>query len=272
MFERFTDQARRVVVFAQDEARMLDHDYIGTEHILLGLIHERDGVAAQALETFGLSLEPVRTKVLELVPRGNGVPNGHVPFTPRAKNVLELGFHEALPLHHEHVGTEHLLLGLIREGEGIGAQVLVQLGGDLNRVREQVLKMITSDPESAVQASTHSRLRDGAENQIDTIEERLARLEERVGGPDTSHLDEQLKLIRRERQIAADVQDYERAAGLRDRENELLAERATLRDEWAADRPGLEALAQRCQELSRRIDELETLLRRHGISPDEASA
>ncbi|HEY7920521.1 MAG TPA: Clp protease N-terminal domain-containing protein, partial [Streptosporangiaceae bacterium] len=136
MFEKFTDRARRVVVLAQEEARLLNHDYIGTEHLLLGLIHEGEGVAARALESLGISLEDVRRNVEELVPRGQHELSGHIPFTPRAKKVLELSLRESQQLGHDYIGTEHILLGLIREGEGVAAQVLVNLGADLNRVRQ----------------------------------------------------------------------------------------------------------------------------------------
>src|ERR1700759_4272884 len=142
MFERFTDRARRVVVLAQEEARMLNHNYIGTEHILLGLIHEGEGVAAKALESLGISLDAVRQQVEEIIGQGQQAPSGHIPFTPRAKKVLELSLREALQLGHNYIGTEHILLGLIREGDGVAAQVLVKLGADLNRVRQQVIQLL----------------------------------------------------------------------------------------------------------------------------------
>ncbi|HET7476019.1 MAG TPA: ATP-dependent Clp protease ATP-binding subunit [Dermatophilaceae bacterium] len=143
MFERFTDRARRVVVLAQEEARMLNHNYIGTEHILLGLIHEGEGVAAKALESLGISLDAVRQQVEEIIGQGQQAPSGHIPFTPRAKKVLELSLREALQLGHNYIGTEHILLGLIREGEGVAAQVLVKLGADLTRVRQQVIQLLS---------------------------------------------------------------------------------------------------------------------------------
>src|SRR6188472_476201 len=143
MFERFTDRARRVVVLAQEEDRMLNHNYIGTEHILLGLIHEGEGVAAKALESLGISLDAVRQQVEEIIGQGQQAPSGHIPFTPRAKKVLELSLREALQLGHNYIGTEHILLGLIREGEGVAAQVLVKLGADLNRVRQQVIQLLS---------------------------------------------------------------------------------------------------------------------------------
>jgi len=143
MFEKFTDKARRVVVLAQEEAKLLNHNYIGTEHILLGLIHEGEGVAAKALEALGISLDGVREQVQEIIGQGQTAPTGHIPFTPRAKKVLELSLREALQLGHSYIGTEHLLLGLIREGEGVAAQVLTKLGADTNRVRQQVIQLLS---------------------------------------------------------------------------------------------------------------------------------
>ena len=142
MFEKFTDRARRVIVLAQEEARMLNHNYIGTEHILLGLIHEGAGVAVRALESLGVSLDDVRRDVEEMIGRGQHELSGHIPFTPRAKKVLELSLRESQQLGHDYIGTEHILLGLIREGEGVAAQVLVKLGADLNRVRQQVIQLL----------------------------------------------------------------------------------------------------------------------------------
>ncbi len=143
MFERFTDRARRVIVLAQEEAKLLNHNYIGTEHILLGLIHEGEGVAAKALEQLDISLDAVRAQVTEIIGTGQQPPSGHIPFTPRAKKMLELSLRESLQLGHNYIGTEHILLGLIREGEGVAAQVLVKLGADLNRVRQAVIQLLS---------------------------------------------------------------------------------------------------------------------------------
>jgi hypothetical protein len=143
MFERFTDRARRVVVLANDEARLLNHNYIGTEHLLLGLLSEREGVACEALESLGISLEAVRHDIEEIVGKGKSTPTGHVPFTPRAKKVLEISLREALQLSHNYIGTEHILLGLVREGEGVAAQVLVKRGAGLNSVRERVIGLVS---------------------------------------------------------------------------------------------------------------------------------
>jgi ATP-dependent Clp protease ATP-binding subunit ClpC len=144
VFERFTDRARRVLTFAQEEARLLNHSFIGTEHILLGLIREGDGVGAQALRSLGVSLEVVRVRVVEVVGTSGSAPTGSPPFTPRAKKVLELALREALQLNHSYIGTEHILLGLVREGEGVAAKVLVDVGVDLLRVRQAVNTLMTT--------------------------------------------------------------------------------------------------------------------------------
>ena len=143
MFERFTDRARRVLVLAQEEARQLNHSFIGTEHILLGLIHEGEGVAAKVLDSLGITLEAVRGRVEEAIGTTSHTPIGSPPFTPRAKKVLELSLREALQLGHSYIGTEHMLLGIVREGDGVAAQVLVSLGADLGRVRQQVMQMMS---------------------------------------------------------------------------------------------------------------------------------
>jgi ATP-dependent Clp protease ATP-binding subunit ClpA len=166
MFERFTDRARRVVVLAQEESRMLNHNYIGTEHILLGLIHEGEGAAAQTLESLGISLEAVRDEVREMIGQGTSAPAGHIPFTPRAKKVLELSLREALHLQHDYIGTEHILLGLIREGEGVAAQVLQKLGADLSATRKKVLEVLSD------------QFRPGPTIETTEVAERLARVEE----------------------------------------------------------------------------------------------
>ena len=152
MFERFTERARQIVVLAEEEARMLNYDYIGTEHMLLGLVHEGQGVAAKALESLGIPLEAVRQRVEEIIGQGQQVPSEHIPFTPQAKKVLELSLREALQLGHNYIGTEHILLGLIREGEGVAARVLVKLGADLNRVRQQVIQLLPIPAAATVEA------------------------------------------------------------------------------------------------------------------------
>jgi ATP-dependent Clp protease ATP-binding subunit ClpA len=162
MFERFTDRARRVVVLAQEEARVLDHDRIGTEHILLGLIHEGEGVAAQALASLEIDLAAVRGAVERLAPRGESSPSGHIPFTPRAKKVLELSLREALRMGHNYIGTEHILLGLVREREGVAAKALGEVGVDLDRVRQRIEELVTGlagpgTPAGAAEAQAVSR-------------------------------------------------------------------------------------------------------------------
>ena len=142
MFERFTDRGRRVVVYAQEEARALDHNYIGTEHILLGLVHEGEGVGAKALESLGIGLETVRQRTEEIIGHGQGASKGHIPFTPPAKKALEQALRESQQLGHHYIGTEHILLGLIRQGDGVAAQVLAGLGADLDRVRQQVVQLL----------------------------------------------------------------------------------------------------------------------------------
>ncbi|HJF11629.1 Clp protease N-terminal domain-containing protein, partial [Corynebacterium falsenii] len=168
MFERFTDRARRVVVLAQEEARALNQNYIGTEHILLGLIQEGEGVAAKALESMGISLDAVRTEVKDIIGTGGHPPSGYIPFTPRAKKVLELALREALQLGHKYIGTEHILLGLIREGEGVAAQVLVKLGADLSRVRQQVIQLLSGyeggEQESAGEEPATAGVGSGSDN------------------------------------------------------------------------------------------------------------
>jgi ATP-dependent Clp protease ATP-binding subunit ClpC len=154
VFERFTDRARRVVVLAQEESRMLNHNYIGTEHILLGLIHEGEGVAALTMESLGISLETVRRQVEQIIGQGQAPSTGHIPFTPRAKKVLELSLRESLQLGANYIGTEHVLLGLIREGEGVAAEVLQKLGADLNRVRQTVIQLLSAYPAASEEIPT----------------------------------------------------------------------------------------------------------------------
>jgi ATP-dependent Clp protease ATP-binding subunit ClpC len=192
MFERFTDRALRVIVLAQEEARMLNHERIGTEHFLLGLSREGEGVAAKALESLGVSLDALRMQVEEIVGQGQQDPGDHIPFTPRAKKMLELALRESMDLGHKHIGTEHILLGLVREGEGVGAQVLAKLGIDLNRVRQEVVHLLSEYPEAAFVGARGQRselaemldlLRDVAAR-VERIEHRLARDDDADGQPD----------------------------------------------------------------------------------------
>jgi ATP-dependent Clp protease ATP-binding subunit ClpC len=277
MFERFTDRARRVVVLAQQEARSLDHNYIGTEHILLGLLHEGEGVAAKALESLGISLDAVRQQVEEIIGRGHQAPSGHIPFTPRAKKVLELSLREALQLGHDYIGTEHILLGLLREGDGVAVQILVRLGADLNRVRQQVIQLLhgrqEKGPVSARSTAAELRLLPAVKARLEAVEQRLAAVEQRVGTrPDTGDLDEQIAQVRREKESAVDAQDYEQAASRRNREKELLASKAARQEQWDTEQPTLPVLAERFQQLVDEVERLGALLRQHGIDPQDKPA
>jgi ATP-dependent Clp protease ATP-binding subunit ClpA len=254
MFERFTDRARRVVVLAQEEARLLNHNYVGTEHLLLGLAHEGQGVAAIALERLGIRLEAVRSQVEEVIGQGQRAPTGHLPFTPRAKKVLELSLRESQQLGHDYIGTEHLLLGLVREGEGVAAQVLIRLGADLPRVRQQVVQLLSGyagGPEAATGTPVHT-----------TVPEDLREAEE------------QLAQVRRQKQAAIEAQDFDRAAALRDQELQLLERLAEQEGEWRAG-VDVAAVVQEnrrlhgeVQRLHREVQGLRELLRQHGIQPD----
>jgi ATP-dependent Clp protease ATP-binding subunit ClpA len=253
MFERFTDRARRVIVLAQEEARLLNHNSIGTEHLLLGLIHERQGVAATALESLGISLEAARAEVEEIIGQGKSAPTGHIPFTPRAKKVLELSLRDALELGHNYIGTEHLLLGLIREGEGVAAQVLVRLGADLPRVRQQVIQVLAASAAGGKEAGARTRL-------------------VRMTVPDDlREAEEQVAQVHRQKQAAIEAQDFDRAAALRDQEQQLLRRLAEREREWTAG-VDLEAVVQENQRLHREVERLRELLRRHGIEPDGGTA
>jgi Clp amino terminal domain, pathogenicity island component/UvrB/uvrC motif len=286
MFERFTDRARRVVVLAQEEARLLHHAYIGTEHILLGLIREEGGVAAKALASLGIELQAVRDRVAEVCSEGEDEqPSGHIPFTPRAKRVLELSLREALQLGHNYIGTEHILLGLIREGEGVAARVLVELGASLNVTRQRVIGLLhgatgvqIARAERAVRTEgrpvpgrRERTLVAGFRVRLTEIESRLAAIEERVGfGPDVSELDKQIVRLLGEKHAAADAQDYEHAAELRDTERRLAADKAAKQQEWSAAHPGMESLGESVRRLEAEVGVLRQLLSQHGIDPAPA--
>jgi ATP-dependent Clp protease ATP-binding subunit ClpC len=189
MFERFTERARRVVVFAQEEARDLNHNYIGTEHLLLGLLRDADSIAGQALRGLDISQDAVREQVTEIIGRGKRSPSGHIPFTPRAKKVLELSLREALQLNHSYIGTEHILLGLVGEGEGVAAQVLTKLGGSLSRVRDKVIELAPAGTGEGPELSSQLRRagprgpQDTFLRRLEAIEERLAAIERHLGLP-----------------------------------------------------------------------------------------
>ena len=283
MFERFTERARRAVVLAQEEARKLDHGYIGTEHLLLGLICEGEGVAAKALESLGISLTTVREQVVARVGRGQRPPSGHIPFTERAKRVLELSLRESGQLGHRYIGTEHVLLAIIREGDGVAAQVLTGLGADLDRVRQQVIELlhgrISEGPRSRPgpwrRAGSGSgpaedvRPEDDVTAGLEALGLRLAAIERWVGmRPDVDDLDQDIARVRRDKEAAIDVQNFEDAVRLRDREKELLAEKDERDKEWTAG----PALADEVGRLSAEVSRLRSILRDHGIEPGDGAA
>jgi ATP-dependent Clp protease ATP-binding subunit ClpA len=195
MFERFTERSRRAIVMAQEEARLLNHNYIGTEHILLGLLAEDEGSAAQSLASLNVTLEAAREQVREMIGEGPQAPSGHIPFTPRAKTVLELSLRCALNLHSEVIGTEHLLLGLVTEGDGVGAQILERLGASGETVRETVLELAEAEPDplapealmetSAAHAHVTPRIRIEALSEVRdllrSVDRRLSAIERHLG-------------------------------------------------------------------------------------------
>jgi ATP-dependent Clp protease ATP-binding subunit ClpA len=270
MFERFTDQARRIVALAQEEARTFNHDDIGTEHILLALIREGSGMAAQALTALGITEEAARQRVEEVAGRGQqGPPRARIPLTPWAKKALELSLREAIAIGNSSIGTEHILLGLVRVGEGPAAQVLAGLGVDPNRVRQQVIRLVSASrgqaepgPGRPAAGGGKRKLPPEPRGRLDSLEWRLSILEQRVGtGPGPGQLDREIAQVRRDKERAADAQDFETAAVLRDRERQLLHNKTAREQEWAA-RPLL----------SDEIERLRDLLRRHGIDPQDEVA
>jgi ATP-dependent Clp protease ATP-binding subunit ClpC len=285
MFERFTDRARQVVALAQDEARRLNHNYLGTEHLLLGLVREGDGVAAKALKSLGISLEAVRQEVEEIIGQGQQAPAGRIPFTPRAKKVLQLSQREALALGRNDIGTEHILLGLIREGEGVAAQVLLLLGADVHRVRQQVIQLLAGFQDKDEPKSGRAARRSGKAGRrqrgllpeilgrVESIDSQLSAIGQQVGaGPEVGDLDQQIAQARRDKEAAAGAEDYESAAALRDRERQLLADKTISQQEWAAAHPDLASLAQELHQLGEEIGRLRDLLRQQGIDPQNGAA
>jgi Clp amino terminal domain, pathogenicity island component len=284
MFERLTDRARRVMDLAQDEARRLQHTYIGTEHLLLGLLGEGEGVAAQALESLGIGLAAARQQVEQIVGRGQQAAPEHIPFTPRAKKVLGLARREALQLGHHYIGTEHILLGLIREGDGVAADALAALGAELNPVRQQVIRLLHGTQGTDELAGgrgarqrppgrRHRGLLPEILDRVESIEEKLSGIGQRLGtGPETGDLDQQIALARRGKQAAAGEEDYENAAALRDRERQLLAGKTARQQEWAAAHPDLASLAGQLHRLGEEVGQLRDLLRQHDGGPHHGAA
>jgi Clp amino terminal domain, pathogenicity island component/UvrB/uvrC motif len=248
MFERFNNQSRRVVVLAQEEARAFNHNYIGTEHLLLGLLREGEGTAAKALTSLDVTLEGTRGELETIIGRGQHAPSGHIPFTPRAKKSLELSLRECLELGDSYIGTGHLLLGLIRQGESVAVQILGKLGTDLNDLRGRVIQELRDHPEQAsvapapddpMQQRIGVRPRREINGLLDTIEQRLSAIEQHLGitrkVPDElRRLDEQIAGVRRDKEAAIDSQDFEQAATLRDAEKRLLTERQRVEREMEA--------------------------------------
>jgi prophage maintenance system killer protein len=279
-FARFTDQARRAMVAAQEEARLLNHNYLGTEHLLLGLLRE-GGVAAKALTGLGISLQAVRAQVEEIIGQGLAAPTGHIPFTPRAKKVMEISLREALQLGHNYVGTEHILLGLSREGEGVAAQVLAKLGASHARLRKQVLRLLEGTPGSREEREPGS----GPAGPLPSPTSTAASL---------AYYEQQLADVRRAKDAAIAAQDFDTAAALRVAEKQLLdrrAHREQVEQMWTAGadpdrvaeedqrlhldagREGvrplrLDALVEENQRLHQQVEHLQGLLRQHGIEPD----
>ena len=251
LFQRFTDQARQVLVAAQEEARAHNHSFIGTEHILLGLLREGDGVAAMALQSLGVGLEAVREQVVEIIGRGKQAHSGHIPFTPRAKKVLELSLREAMRLDHLYVGTEHILLGLVRQGDGVAVLVLEKLGARSDQIRGAVFEQIR-----------------GAA--VDLMSGRGPVPRGAVLPPGLGLFDEKVALVRQQKDAAIDSRDFDQAAALRDSEKRLLAERAQRIADWSAG-VDVAALGEELGRMHREVGRLQALLLQHGIEPGDGN-
>ena len=302
MFGRFTDEARRVLDLALDEARTLNSNRVGTEHILLGLVQERDGLAAEALDLVGISLDAVRQQIEQITGQGHEAPApSHQQYTLRAKRALDMSLREALQLGHHHIGTEHILLGLLREGEGPAAQVLIELGADLKLVRQQVLLLLDDSGDSAGAAEADSGGGNGQPKagtpgtgpegagpdgttlegrmlaqilgRIEAMDARLSAVEEQLGsGPDVGDLDRQIAQARQDKESAAGAEDYEHAAALRDTERQLVADKAERQQEWAAAHPDLPSLAEGLHMLSDEVGRLRGLLSQQGSKSRDGAA
>jgi ATP-dependent Clp protease ATP-binding subunit ClpA len=302
MFGRFTDEARRVLDLALDEARTLNSNRVGTEHILLGLVQERDGIAAEALDLMGISLDAVRQQIEQITGQGHEAPApSHQQYTLRAKRALDMSLREALQLGHHHIGTEHILLGLLREGEGPAAQVLIELGADLKLVRQQVLLLLDDTGDSAGAAEADSGGGNGQPKagtpgtgpegagpdgttlegrmlaqilgRIEAMDARLSAVEEQLGsGPDVGDLDRQIAQARQDKESAAGAEDYEHAAALRDTERQLVADKAERQQEWAAAHPDLPSLAEGLHMLSDEVGRLRGLLSQQGSKSRDGAA
>jgi ATP-dependent Clp protease ATP-binding subunit ClpA len=299
MFERFTNQSRRAVVLAQEEARMLNHNYIGTEHLLLGLLHEGRGSAARAMESMGVTLAAARDEVIASIGRGKAEPSGHIPFTPPAKESLELSLREALDRGDSYIGTGHLLLGMIRQGDNMALKELAKLGADPGELRDRVIAELRDDGETEVagpEKFARARLKDSVSPEVkgllQGIDDRLGAIEHWLGitRPDAAALRDVYRRIAevvREKEAAIEAEDFSRAAALRETEKQLRDERARVeQDTQAGASPGAVtgaspgavagaspgAEAGELGEVARlraRVTRLEARLREHGIEPDE---
>jgi hypothetical protein len=296
MFERFTNQSRRVVVLAQEEARGLNHNYIGTEHLLLGLLHEGKGSAARALTAMDITLTAARDQVTAIIGRGQAAPTGHIPFTPRAKKSLELSLREALQLGDGYIGTGHVLLGLIHQGDSVAVKMLGDMGADLKDLRARVTQELREHPEGegAPPAAERERqqltqfLHSAVQDVLDTIDDRLSAIEQHLGlarpvAAALHSLDKRIAQVRRDKEAAVEVRDFAQAAMLRDTEKQLIEERTRVEQETAAgaEAAGPDAKAAddgeagggagEPDELTRlraRVARLEERLREHGIDPE----
>ena len=256
MFRRFSPGAREVVIDSQREARSLRHEFIGTEHLLLSLVRQRDGVAARALLALGLTEDAVRQRVLRFAAPGLDEPAGHIPFTNRAKKALGLAVREAAEFGHLYIGTEHLLLGLIRQHDGVAVRVLTGLGVTPEQIREQVVRLLATAPRE------HARPAGGSPGSAQIVP------------PHLRDLDFQIEQARRDKDAAIDARDQERAVVLRDRERDLLAERDRRLAQWSAGNDP-EILAQEIERLRAEVRRLQDLLLQHGIDagqPDQRTA
>ena len=286
MFERFTDKSRRAVVLAQEEARLMDHASIGTEHLLAGLRQEGGGTAAKVLESLGITTDAVRAEIETVVGRGRSAPSGHLPFTPQAKKCLERSLREARQLGHRYIGTGHLLLGLISGDDDVAVQILGRLGADVDQLRGQVTREIEDNPEEQPPRGDPVSPRDTVQALLDAIDARLAAIERHLGivrpvPVELHRYDQQIAQIRRDKEAAIERQDFEAAAAARDAEKRLQAERAQAAEELAASAgpggvsseagvfsaPGESSGPDEPARLHAEVTRLRALLREHGIDP-----
>ena len=271
MFERFTDRARRAIMLAQEEARELGHSYLGTEHLLLGMLRDDSGVAASALASLGITLEAAREAVAATVGRGAGQPAGHIPITPPAKRSLELALRESLQLGCDYIGPEHILLGVIHSDSSVAARTMAGLGAPPDGVRQRVIEMLPRRSGSRLGERAGTALRQSPDSEtarrLDALAARLAAVEHWTGmKPDLTELDRVIDGLRRDKDAAIDAKDFKRAEDLSDTETELLLDRDATAREWTERPP----LATEVAELRAEVIRLAAILREHGIDPGAA--